>query len=78
MKQYHQIKKMIEVFRLYGIQTIGEKKFASFYNDLKMDKIYVQGLIYELELTVNRQITDTQAATVESPAQLIEILVPMN
>ncbi|MFC4873164.1 acyl carrier protein [Negadavirga shengliensis] len=69
---------MIEVFRLYGIQTIGKKKFASFYSDLKMDKIYVQGLIYELELTVNRQISDTQAATVESPAQLIEILVPMN
>jgi len=67
-------KQIIGVFRQYGIQTTGIKKFASFYYDLKMDPVFVMGLIYELELVVNRELIDDQIPMVNSPAQLVALL----
>lgn len=67
-------KKIIGVFRQYGIRTTGIKKFASFYNDLKMDPVFVMGLIYELELVANRELVDEEITMVNSPAQLVAFL----
>ncbi|KEO74143.1 hypothetical protein [Anditalea andensis] len=68
-------KRIITVFQQYGIKTTGIKKFATFYNDLKMDPVFVMGLIFELELVAKRELVDDQIAMVDSPAQLVTLLI---
>jgi len=64
-------KKIILVFKRYGIQIMGERKFDHFYNDLHMDEVYVNGLIFEIEYELKKNLADEFIPTVSSPSTLV-------
>lgn len=51
-----EIRQLIELFESYGIELTGAKKFKNFYDQLKMDEIYVHGLIFEVECLLQKEI----------------------
>ncbi|MCE7054255.1 acyl carrier protein [Algoriphagus sp. AGSA1] len=75
MKNYSDLRKISKVFRQYGIALTGSKKYASFKDDLRMDKIYVYGLIFELEFELSKQIADDKVDEVSAPVQIIDLLM---
>lgn len=75
MKNITALRKTIEVFQSYGISLTGKRKRANFYNDLRMDKIFVSGLIYELESELKKELEDEKAANIQTPSELIYILL---
>ncbi|WP_209329391.1 acyl carrier protein [Lunatimonas salinarum] len=75
MKRVTTYRRIIEVFRLYGINLVGKRKFDHFYRDLKMDQVFVNGLVFDLELATQRQLNDEEVVQLEAPAQVIRKLV---
>jgi len=75
MNNFNQLRKMAHVFHLYGINLTGRRKFDNLYKDLKMDQIFVLGLIFELELVTKKQINDKDAYEIQAPAQIIQKLM---
>ncbi|MCH7400321.1 acyl carrier protein [Belliella kenyensis] len=75
MKGYKELKTISRVFHDYGIVLTGRKKFARFDQDLKMDKVFVMGLIFELEYQLQKEIADEQVKEIHAPVQLIELLM---
>ena len=69
------MKKAIGVFRTYGIPLTGKRKSANFYRELRMDKMFVDGLIFELELELKRELEDDKVSKIETPSELIEHLL---
>nr|MBI1229260.1 acyl carrier protein [Cytophagales bacterium] len=63
------------VFRLYGISLLGRRKFDNLYEDLNMDQIFVLGLIYELEHSLECEMEDKDAYAATYPAYIIEKLL---
>lgn len=75
MKNITVFRKIIQVFRLYGINLFGKRKFDHFYHDLKMDQVFVNGLVFELELATQKQLRDEDVYSLQVPAQVIQKLV---
>lgn len=75
MKNYSNLRKISKVFHQYGIDLTGKRKFASFEGDLKMDKIFVNGLIFDLEYELSKELEDEKVAGIQAPAQVIELLI---
>ena len=48
---------------------------ANFYCDLRMDKIFVSGLIFELEYELNKELEDDKVARIQTPSELIDTLL---
>ena len=69
------LRKAIGVFQLYGIPLTGKKKAANFYYDLRMDKVFVSGLIYELEQELKKELEDDKIARIQTPSELITSLL---
>ncbi|WP_114748356.1 acyl carrier protein [Pleomorphovibrio marinus] len=75
MKNITALRKTIQVFSSYGISLTGKRKAANFYRDLRMDKIFVSGLIFELEYELKREIADEKVAKIQTPSELISTLL---
>lgn len=75
MKNYTDLRKISKVFHQYGIDLTGKRKYASFTGDLRMDQVFVDGLIFELEYELRKQIEDDKVEGVQAPAQIIELLM---
>jgi hypothetical protein len=75
MGSYSKLRKIIHVFHLYGINLLGKRKYDNFYQDLKMDKVFVLGLIFEKELVTKNQLNDEDAYSAQVPAYIIEKLI---
>lgn len=75
MKNYTDLRKISKVFQQYGIDIRGKRKYASFETDLRMDKVFVSGLIFELEYELSRELEDDKIAHITAPAQVIELLM---
>ncbi|EPR65736.1 hypothetical protein [Cyclobacterium qasimii] len=69
------MRKAIEIFQSYGIPLTGKQKAANFYCDLRMDKIFVSGLIFELEYELNKELEDDKVAHIQTPSELIDTLL---
>jgi len=69
------MRKAIGVFQSYGIPLTGKKKAANFYNDLRMDKIFVSGLIFELEYELKKELEEEKIARIQTPSELINSLL---
>jgi acyl carrier protein len=69
------LRKTIGVFQSYGIPLTGKRKGVNFYDDLRMDKIFVSGLIYELESELNKELEDDTVARIQTPSELIYTLL---
>jgi acyl carrier protein len=68
-------KKAIEVFQTYGIHLTGQRKKADFYNELKMDKVFVDGLIFELEMGLGKELPDEKLPELTNPQKLLQELL---
>jgi acyl carrier protein len=75
MNKFSNMKKAIGVFRSYGIPLSGKQKSANFYKELHMDKVYVDGLIFELELELNKILKEEKIAQLETPSDLLQELL---
>ncbi|WP_192349735.1 acyl carrier protein [Algoriphagus sp. Y33] len=75
MKNYTDLRKIFKVFHQYGIDLTGKRKYASFESDLRMDKVFVSGLIFELEYELRKEIADDKVEGIQAPAQIIELLM---
>ncbi|WP_373524422.1 acyl carrier protein [Aquiflexum sp.] len=75
MKTITNMKKAISVFNTYGIPLTGKRKSANFYRELQMDKMFVDGLIFELEYELKRELEDEKASKIETPSELIQHLL---
>ena len=72
------LKKIIRVFRKYGIVIIGKRKFDDFYLDLHMDKIFVNGLIYEVEYALRKEISEENIPSLSTPLALVNAFLQVS
>ena len=75
MGKYSQLRKITKVFSEYGIVLTGPRKHDHFLVDLQMDKIFLNGLIYELEYALNIELEDHKVINVDAPSNLIALLL---
>ncbi len=75
MKNIYRLRKIAKVFGFYGILLTGPRKYDHFYHDLQMDKIYVAGLIFELELELERELESEVLDKVKAPVEVIRLLM---
>lgn len=75
MSSYAKLRKIIHVFHLYKINLLGQRKYDNFFQDLKVDQVFVLGLIFELELVTKNQLNDEEAYSAQVPAYIIEKLI---
>lgn len=59
------------MFHQYGIRLTGERKFDNLYHDLKMEPVFVMGLIFELELVSQVYLKDEEVYSFQEPVQII-------
>ncbi|MDN3203631.1 acyl carrier protein [Algoriphagus sediminis] len=74
---YTTLKKAIEVFHSYGISLSGSRKNDHFIQTLRMDPIFVNGLIFELELELQRFIMEENVMDIQTPRELIDLLMKL-
>jgi D-alanine-D-alanine ligase-like ATP-grasp enzyme len=72
MNKITELKKAIGVFHTYGIPLTGKGKNAHFYQHLNMDKVFVNGLIYELEFQLKHELAENKLSYMESPLDLLK------
>ncbi|MBN7813697.1 acyl carrier protein [Algoriphagus sp. H41] len=75
MNKYGELRKISQVFRNYGIVLTGGRKYDHFVRDLRMDRIFVSGLIFELEYELQREIDEEKLEEIHAPAQVIALLI---
>lgn len=74
-QQIAKIRKAIEVFHTYGITLTGQRKNDHFVNQLHMDPVFINGLIFELEFNLQVFIQEEKLKGACTPRQLIELLM---
>ncbi|PZX53916.1 acyl carrier protein [Algoriphagus ratkowskyi] len=73
-QQFTLLKKAIEVFHSYGITLIGQHKNADFIQQLRMDPVFINGLIFELEYQLQVIFQEEKLGAVHTPKDLITLL----
>lgn len=75
MKGLTSAKKLLKVFKSYGIKLNGNQGNLHLKNDLHMDEVFINGLIFELEY-VSKKNLDKEFRDFElTPSHLIEEFV---
>ena len=74
MTKLGQKKKAIAVFQTYGIHLTGQRKKADFFKELNMDKVFVDGLIFELEMGLGKGLPDDKLTELTNPQKLLHEL----
>jgi hypothetical protein len=79
-QHFTQLKKAIEVFHSYGISLTGQRKNDHFVQQLNMDPIFINGLIFELEYNLQVCIQDEMLGKACTPKEVILMLltIPQN
>lgn len=79
-QHYTQLKKAVEVFHSYGITLAGPRKNDHFIQQLNMDPVYINGLIFELEYNLQVFLQDEYLGKACTPKEVIQLLlrIPQN
>lgn len=77
INQIRKIRQLIRLFESYGIQLTGRKKFNHFNEQLQMDQIFVNGLIFEVECLLQKEI-DCNWNELNSPSDVIKQVLVEN
>ncbi|GAB3650080.1 hypothetical protein GCM10028791_16800 [Echinicola sediminis] len=72
---FRKIKAMIEVMGKYGISPISKVKKSDFVKDMGFDKVYLGGLIYDVEDALNVQLKEEEVDLINCPSELISYMV---
>lgn len=68
-------KKLTKVFESYGIRLNKKEKNLHLKNDLNMDEVYINGLIFELEYVSKKYLEKDFTELELRPANLIDEFV---
>ncbi|MHA7128542.1 acyl carrier protein [Algoriphagus namhaensis] len=74
-QQFTTLKKAVEVFHSYGISLSGPRKNDHFIQNLNMDPVFINGLIFELEYQLQRFIQEEKLCSAKTPKELIQLLM---
>lgn len=72
MSDYSKIKSMVRVFKSYGIEYPSKVKEAGFENELGFDRIFVGGLIFDMEEAIQVYLNQEEADLIESPLDVMQ------
>ncbi len=75
MKKFTLLRKITNVFHVYGISLLGQRKHVNIYKDLKMEQLFVIGLIFELELVCHKELLEADVFAVQTPVHIIQKLI---
>jgi hypothetical protein len=74
-QHYAMLKKVVVVFHSYGINLTGQRKNAHLIQQLNMDQVFVNGLIFELEYQLQVIIQEEKLKNASTPREIIELLL---
>ncbi|GGZ35065.1 hypothetical protein GCM10007049_30600 [Echinicola pacifica] len=69
---FTKLKAIIEVMGKYGIHPISKVKSADFVKDLGFDKVYLNGLIYDVEDALHLELQEEVISSITNPDALIK------
>lgn len=72
MRGVNVAKKLYKVFESYGINLNGRQGKLHLKNDLHMDEVFINGLIFELEYVTKKNLEKDFAELELRPVNLIE------
>lgn len=75
MKGINIAKKLNKVFQSYGIRLNGKQGNLHLKNDLHMDEVFINGLIFELEYVSKKNLEKDFAELELRPVRLMEEFV---
>lgn len=75
MTDYSKIKSMVKIFRTYGIHHPSKVRDAGFEKDLGFDKVFVGGLIYDVEEALQVFLNQDEVDLIENPKDLISFML---
>jgi hypothetical protein len=71
---FSQYRIIIEVFRSFGILITGKGKYKSFYYDLSVSQLYIQALLFELELRLGIYLDEETVEGLCCPQSIVSAL----
>jgi acyl carrier protein len=74
-QHFAQLKKAVEVFHSYGITLSGQRKNDHFIQQLNMDPVFINGLIFELEYNLQIFLQDEMLGKACTPREVIQLLL---
>lgn len=74
-QQFTLLKKAVEVFHSYGIVLNGARKNDHFIQNLNMDPVFVNGLIFELEFQLKLYLQEEMLQRACTPKELIALFL---
>lgn len=74
-QHYSMLKKAVAVFHSYGIDLTGQRKNVHLIQQLNMDPVFVNGLIFELEYHLQVIIQEEKLKNASTPREIIELLL---
>jgi len=75
MTDYSKIKSMVKVFKSYGIHHPSKVRDAGFEKDLGFDKVFVGGLIYDVEEALQVFLDQEEVDRIQDPKGLIRYML---
>ena len=75
MTDYAKLKSMVQVFKNYGIDYPSRVRKAGFEKDLGFDKVFVGGLIYDVEEALEIILDQDEVDRIENPNDLISFMM---
>jgi len=73
--KFTKIKMMIEVMGKYGISPISRLKRSDFVKDMGFDKVFLGGLIYDVEDALNVRLKEEEVNLLNCPDELITYML---
>lgn len=66
---------MVKVFKTYGINHPSKVRDAGFEKDLGFDKVFVGGLIYDVEEALHVSLNQEEVDQIRNPKDLIQYML---
>ena len=72
MKNYTRLKAIVEVFGQYGIAPVAKVRQADFVKDLGFDKVFLNGLIFDVENVLHMELDEEIVQSLRKPEDLMQ------
>ena len=75
MSDYSKIKSMVKVFKSYGIEYPSKVKKAAFEKELGFDRIFVGGLIFDMEEAIQVYLDQEEVDLIKNPLDIMHYML---
>lgn len=72
MNNYTRLKAIVEVMGQYGIAPVAKVRQADFVEDLGFDKVFLNGLIFDVENVLKVELNEEIVNSLKKPEDLIQ------